>query len=104
MRLMSGLTSTLGSTLMLCAPGLSQLVGLVDEPTQALSESRSSSGMSLSVMSGETLMSGETSIDCAPGLSQFVGANDDPTQTLLSWGKGMASTDADVSSKAASVK
>lgn len=69
---------------MLCAPGLSQLVGLKDEPTQVPSESRSLRLMSPRSILGERFKSGETSIDCAPGLSQFVGEKDDPTQTLLS--------------------
>lgn len=89
---------------MLCAPGLSQLVGLNDDPTHVLSESRSSMTISLRLMSGETLISGETSIDCAPGLSQLVGANEEPTQTLLSWATGAARIGEDARSKVKNLK
>ncbi|KAI1619781.1 hypothetical protein EDD37DRAFT_642235 [Exophiala viscosa] len=80
-----GSMSTVGSILMLSAPGLLQLVGLNDEPMQSSSErafiSGSGSGSAaLMAMVGSMSRDGSTLTLSAPGLLQFVGLKDEPRQ------------------------
>lgn len=68
---------------MLSAPGLSQLVGLKDEPMQSsrpLSSRAGAGSGARATIVGEISMVGSRLTLSAPGLLQFVGLNEEPRQ------------------------
>ena len=87
---------------MLWAPGLSQLVGEKEEPTQVPSSGKatgfgSGSGRAsrLRLIAGARPTLGSMLMLCAPGESQLVGENEEPTHTpSLGMGRALTVTDA----------